>query len=246
MKKFVIIFVMFAVLQGNAQIFLKSSTLVEASVMTDKISFGQFDQTIAWKGYNREGREKTVYVLHSLYARASFVGVRLYGIDVDLMSERFDRNGANQFRYWNKLRMGIVLALETDPANSFSLKSAVDGEWYFLYTHLPRTARGDGRNKYRQGSVQAFFLITPNMRMDSYFKVKPIGSTWMKFYYRQEYQVQQLGFCVEVETNPKGYGDSKQAKDLYRGLTVFGGPELNLKNSQISFCFGVRWDMRNH
>lgn len=249
------------VLPSNAQILIKSSTLVEGDAVSSNYDFNDFssfqqttiDQTIYWRQrYNRDNREKTVYNFHSIYKRNSMIGARLYGIDIDVMAENFEKPKANTFRYWNKIRLGFDLIVEADPNEKpYPLDESygyLDAEMYVRYLHLPHSARGDNRTKYRKGSFEFFFLITPYQRMTSYFKVKPIGSTWLKFYYHQEYQIQNAGICAEVEVNPRGYGNVivGSSKDSYRGFTIIGGPEINLKTNQISLYLGIKLDLRNH
>ena len=261
MKKFVILLVMFAALQSNAQILVRSSTLVEGSVVSMDQNFNNpsfldqstIDQTIYWrKCYDRTNLEKTVYNFHSLYKRNSMIGARIYGIDFDLMAAPFDKKAANTFRYWNKLRMGFALIVEADPyAQQYPLEEVyryLNGEMYISYLHLPQSARGDHTIKYRKGSFMFFGLITPSWLIDTYFKVKPIGNTWLKYYYRQEYHLQQAGICAEVEVNKHGYDHISvgSSKDFYHGFTFICGPEFNFETQKISLHLGIKLDLRNH
>lgn len=260
-KLFVTAIVMFVALQGSAQILFQSSTLLESSVITlnaDSNNFSgldqtSFDQTIWWRNrYNRAKHEKMSNTFLSLYKRNDMIGARIYGADLDLMAEEFESSRANTFRLWNKLRLGFALLVEKDPSiaplpwdESYGY---LDGEIYFRYAHIPHSGRGDKRTKYRRGSFEAFFLLTAQKRASAYIKAKPIGSTWLKVYYRQEHKIQQAGLCLEVEAHSDGYGHIRygSSKDVYRGFTFIGGPELDLHTSKISLRFGVKWDFRNY
>jgi hypothetical protein len=254
---------MFVALQSNAQTLIKSSTLVEGFAISTSHDFTTFttleegiiDQTIWWrKRYNRDHMEKTVYNFQSIFKRNSIIGARLYGIDIDLMAENFEKPKANTFRYWNKLRLGFDLIVSGDlnikPYPLEEFYGYLDGEMYIRFLHLPHSARGDNRTKYRKGSVEIFCLVTPYQRVNGYFKFKPIGSTWLKFYYRQEnkFAPAHVGILAEVETNPKGYGHVLvgSSKDSYRGITLCGGPDFNFKTNEISLYLGIKLDLRNH
>ena len=272
MKKLVLLFVvLLCALQGNAQL-LRSSTLIETSVFAvtpdfvnpNYLDHTNIDQTIYWRRrYNGDSQEKTVYNFHSIFKRDSIIGVRVYGIDVDMMTDVFEKQGANSFRYWNKLRMGFTLILQKNPKlpdyPSDQFYNYINGEMYLSYLHLLRGARGDRMTKSRRGSFMAFFLITPTFRIDIHCKIN-LGSVWMKGYYNQEYgniwekeywssiNRPRVGLCAEWETNPRGYDKTKvhSSKDLYRGFTLVFGPEYDLHTKEISLRVGMKWDLRNH
>jgi len=260
MKKLVIVLVvLLCALQSNAQA-LRSSTLIETSPYAFSTGENEpgyldrtsMDQTIYWRQkFNAESQAKTIYHLQSIFKRDSMIGVRLYGMDIDMMSDAFEKKGANRFRYWNKLRLGFTLILEKNrhrpdyPLEEFY--NYLDGEFYIHYLHLSQSTRGDRTTRFRRGSFAIFLLATPSRRIDAYVKVN-VGGVWLKPYYFQEYGIPRVGFCAEWETNPKGYSKTKchSSKDLYRGVTLIGGTEMNLDTRQISLRLGVKLDMRNH
>jgi len=248
MKKIIVLLVMFSALQGNAQnIFLRSSTKVEYS---EQISF---DQTIYWrKHFSKESMPKTVYNFHSIYKKDSLLGILLYGIDIDMMSDKFEKSKGNSFRYWNKIRMGFGLMLERNPYNPpFPIETAynyINAEIYLSYLHLPRSSRGDRNTKSRRGSFALFLLATPSKRFEGYLKFKPFGRAWIKPYFKQEYSIKHIGICTEIELNQRGYDKTKSesSKDIYKGFTIFCGPEYNLDSKNIYFYAGIKYDGRNH
>jgi hypothetical protein len=269
MKKIVILFVMLVcALQSNAQTLLRSSTTLEGTSFsttpdfteTSYLSRTNVDQTIYWrKRYNRDSQEKSVYNFHSIYKRDSILGIRLYGIDIDMMSEKFEKRKANTFRYWNKIRLGFSLMIEGNPKHEMypieEFYYYIDAEIYFSYLHLPKSARGDRETKARRGAYMLFIMANSSQRMDSYylkmdayFKVKPFQNVWLNLYYHQEYLVQRVSILAEVELNKRGYDKTKveSSKDLYRGITIFGGPEMNVDTKQISLRLGMKCDLRNH
>jgi len=250
MKKFVALFVMFCALQGNAQTnCLRTTTSIEGS------SFKQFgfSEKIYWRRrLNGENKPKTVYNFCSIYKLDSIWGIGLYGLDIDLMSEQFEKRGENKFRYWNKIRMGFSFMFEKNPRNpplpAEGICDYINGEIYLNYLHLPHKVRGDRNIKFRRGSFMLFFSATPSKRFEGYLKCKPFGRAWIKPYFKQEYSIKHIGICAEVELNPKGYNKTKteSSKDLYRGFTIFGGPDYNLNNKTYSFSIGIKYDGRNH
>ena len=265
--------VVLCALQGNAQTLLfRSSTLLEGDCFSASADFKEtsylsetnIDQTIYWRRrYNGDSQDKTVYNLNSIFKRDSMIGVRLYGIDIDMMSDVFEKNSANTFRYWNKLRLGVTLILQKNPKLPEypfdQFYNYFNGEIYLNYLHLSQHARGDRMTKSRKGSFMMFFLITPTFRMDVHCKIN-LGGVWMKGYYHQEYgniwvkeywntiSRPRVGLCAEWEINPRGYDKTKvhSSKDLYRGLTLVFGPEYDLHTSKISIRLGMKWDLRNH
>lgn len=261
MKKIALLVLLFGALQSNAQTLIKSSTSIEGGVFSlgfdlhDK-TYGDrlnIDQTIYWRRrYSDESKEKTVYNFNSLYKRDSIIGVCLYGIDIDMMAEAFETRKANTFRYWNKLRLGGALLLEKNPKwPDYSLEECYNyfnAEIYISYQHIPHSARGDRTTKVRRGSYMFFALATPTKKFDVYFKVKPIGSTWVKCYYYREYDMSRVGISFEIEAKARGYDKIivASSKDAYRGPTFILGPEYNLNTSQITLRLGIKWDLRNH
>jgi len=248
MKWVALFFVMFCVLQGNAQnIFFRSTSKVEYSEQIN------FNQTIYWrKHFNKESGLKTIYNLNSIYKTDSLFGILVYGIDIDMMSDRFEKNKGNTFRYWNKIRMGFGLMFEKNPYNPpFPIETAynyINAEIYLNYLHLPHSARGDRTTKSRRGSFMIFLLATPSKRFEGYLKIKPFGRVWIKPYFKQEYSIKHISICTEIELNQIGYNKTKaeSSKDLYRGFTISCGPEYNLNSKNIYFYLGIKYEGRNH
>lgn len=250
MKKIIVLLVMFCALQGNAQnIFLRSSSSIEIST-SKQINFAE---TVYWqRRFNRESQPKTAYHSFSVYKLDSVWGIGIYGLDIDMMSEKFDKRRANSFRYWNKMRMGFSLMLEANP-RYFPLPmeeayNYINGELYFSYLHLPRLSRGDRMTKSRRGSFMIFLSATPSQRFEGYLKFKPLGRIWIKSYFKQEYSIRRIGLCAEVELNQRGFDKTKteSSKDLYRGFIIWGGPEYNLNTGSVSFYLGIKYEGRNH
>jgi len=265
----VLLIVVFTALQCSAQFLKRNSTEFQISPVSagfnlKKITYGDkmsFDQTFYWKKhYNSEDHEKTVYNFHSLYKRNSVIGVCVYGIDIDMMSDWFEKSKENKFRYWNKIRMGFKLLIEV---NSHYLVSPwkkfyryLNGEIYLSYLHLPHQARGDQTTKYRKGSFMLFALTSPSQQLQNlnyqkfvgYMKYKAIGSTWFKAYYHQDYGVDYMGISIEVELNKRGFNQSivQSSRDIYRGWTIFGGMEFKLQSNHISLILGIKLDLRDH
>jgi hypothetical protein len=251
---------MFCALQCNAQILLRSSTFVGGSVSLNSdssnnnlLNYLSFEQTVHWKRrFNKFKREKMLSNFYSLYKRNNMLGARIYGFELDPLISGFESTKGSTFKLWNKIRIGFSFNVEGEldspelPWDEYF--GYLDGELYFRYSHLPRSARGDKRTKYRKGSIDALFLITANERADCYFKIKPIGCAWLKAYYKKERHIQHLGICAEIEVRNDGYGGIKfgSSKDLYRGFTFIGGPEYNMKTKQVSFNLGVKFDARNY
>lgn len=203
--------------------------------------------------YNGQSKEKSHYNIFSVYKRNSHFGICPYGIDVDIMSEKFEKNRANTFRQWNKIRMGFKLLLENDLNDSDQYGwDYLDGEMFFSYLHLPRTARGDQTTKARKGSFMMYLQICPSMRGTAYMKLN-VGSVWIKTYYRQEKNYlkeldNSVGLNIEIEINRNGYNRSivESSRDVYRGVTLIIGPEYNLKFQRIFLNIGISLTTENH
>lgn len=249
-KLFVALFVMLCALQGNAQnIFFRTSSSIEGST-PKQINFAE---TVYWqRRFNRESQPKTAYYFVSIYKLDSVVGVQIYGLDIDMMSDKFDKRRANSFRYWNKMRMGFSLMLEANPRHfPLPIETAyeyINAELYFSYLHLPRLSRGDRMTKSRRGSFVVFLSATPSQRFEGYLKFKPLGRAWIKSYFKQEYSIRHVSLCAEIELNSRGFDKTKteSSKDLYRGFTIFVGPEYNLNANSVSFHLGIKYEGRNH
>jgi len=247
MKKFVALFVMFCALQGSAQTnCFRTTTSIEGS------SFKQFSfsEKIYWrKKFNKENQPKTVYNFNSIYKLDSVWGLGIYGLDIDLMSEKFEKNSENSFRYRNKMRLGFVIMLE----KNIYYKASYDfiypnAKLYISYLHLPCKARGDRNTKNRQGSVMVYGSMTPTRRILAYAKFKPFGNVWIGLSFKQRFPVPKIGLFTEIQFNKRGYDKTKteSSKDLYRGFTIFCGSDYDIKGHNYSFSIGIKYDGRNH
>jgi len=256
MKKIFVILVMFVALQGNAQMLFESSTLMKTSIIytnpsSKEISYfkrNEINETFYWrKKYNKESQHKSVYNFSSLYKRDSVIGLRLYGMDIDLMSEKFDKRKANNFRQWNHLRLGFALLAESYNTGKTTYEYP-DGEIYLSFVHIPPKARGDKTTKSHKNSFEMFILASPLKRFDGYLKYKPFGNVWLKTYYHQERFIPRVGVSVEIETNKNGFKHSnvESSKDIYKGLTFCVSPEIDLKSNRISLSVGIKYDYINH
>jgi len=269
MKKLVFLLVMLVcALQGNAQLLLRTTFTGDISAISlgsdfKNPSYGEkpdLEESFFYrKRYNREDREKTVYNLFSVYKRNAVVGSCIYGLDIDMMSENFERSKPNTFRYWNKIRMGFKLLVETNPGyKNLPLIGYLNAEFYGSYLHLPHSARGDQTTKERKGSFMLFLLTTPSS-FTQFFETNSLtkflgymkynaGSVWIKAYWRQGQTVGYTGMQAEWEINPKGYGGNKveSSKDTYRGITLFGGLEYQVQPNRISMTLGVYITSENH
>lgn len=264
----VLFFVAICVLQSSAQLLLRTTSAADISAITlgsdfKDPSYGErmnLEESMFYrKRYNREDREKTVYNIFSVYKKNAVVGFCPYGVDIDMMSENFERSKPNTFRYWNKIRMGFKLLIETDPGYpDLPLLYYLNAEFYGSYLHLPHSARGDQTTRARKGSFMMFMLITPGSFSDffvtnastkflGYMKYN-VGSAWIKAYVRQGGSITFTGLHAEWEMNPKGYSKNRveSSKDTYRGITLFGGPEYQLQTNRISINFGILLTTENH
>ena len=265
---FVVLFVAYCVLQSSAQLLLRTNSVADISAISlgtnlKNPSYGErlsLEESFFYrKRFNREDREKTVYNIFTIYKKNAVVGFCPYGIDIDMMSENFERSKPNTFRYRNKIRMGFKLLFETDPGYpDLPLLYYLNAEFYGSYLHLPHSARGDQTTKARKGSFMAFMLVTPGSSNDffvtnastkflGYMKYN-VGSAWIKAYLRQGGSITYTGLYAEFELNPKGYGKNKveSSKDTYRGITLFGGPEYQIQINRISINFGISLTTENH
>ncbi|MBU0627446.1 hypothetical protein KKH82_08840, partial [Patescibacteria group bacterium] len=244
-------------LQGSAQLLLRTNSIADISAISvgtpQSISFGQstnLEESFYYRQrYDKNGLEKSRYNIFSMYKRGEMLGFCPYGKEIDLMNENFEKSKGNTFRYWNKIRMGMKILVEESAYERATeeLWYYLDGEVYLSYLHLPRTARGDQTTRVRKGSFMISVLATPSRRFLGYMKYN-VGSTWIKTYYRQENYISYVGIYIEIEINKKGYNRSLVAssRDIYRGITLFGGPEYNLTQSQISLNLGISITTENH
>lgn len=257
-----IIIISIYTLNCNAQLLLRTTSTADFSAVSINSSFKNMNYADKWNleeafyyrnRFNKQSQEKSVYSIFSIYKKGTSVGFCPYGIDVDLMSERFNKNKANTFRYWNKIRMGFKFIIEKNLDDSVeTLIGYIIPELYFSYLHIPQSARGDQTTKARKGSVMFFLMITPLKRSLTYVKFN-VGSVWIKPYFRQEEitfnnMENFSGVTVEVEINKNGYNRNKveSSKDVYRGITLFGGPEYSLTNSRIFMNLGISINTENH
>jgi hypothetical protein len=250
------------VLQGSAQFLLRTTSGVDFSAISlddnfTNTRFGErmnIDESMYYRNrYNGRDKEKTIYNIFSAYKRSEVIGMCPYGMDIDLMSEQSEKRKLNTFRYWNKIRLGFKFLIETNPKYSAeSILDYIDGEICFSYLHLPHDARGDQTTKARKGSFMMFIMATPSERGIAYMKYN-VGSTWIKVYYRKEkrnlHELEDAaGITAEVEVNRNGYNRSlvQSSRDIYRGWTLFGGPEYNMKLSRIFLNVGILITTENH
>jgi len=278
----IVMLLVIVALPGKAQMLVRTSSEIKISPVSfeprssslEYFGRNNFSQTIYWRKRYRtvnleygEGQaEKTVYNFHSVYFRDSLWGATLYGLDIDLMAEHFEKKKANKFRYWNKLRLGGVILLEVNPkAKAMPLEDSwryLDMEFYFNYLHIPQRARGDRTTKFRRNSFGLHIALATTGRLSGYLKYKALGNCWLKLSGQDEcfatrfglivddyeYYKPKFGLLAEVELNRNGFDKTKveSSKDLYRGWAITFGPELNLQSNFISFYLGIKYDFRNH
>jgi len=221
------------------------------------ISYGErynFEESIFYrKRYGSGDKEKTVYNTFSAFKRDALVGFSPWGMDVDILSEKFEKCKGNTFRYWNKIRMGFDFIIEKDLNDSAkSFINYIKGKVFFSYLHLNRGARGDQTTKARKGSFMMYLSVTPLQRNYFYMKYN-VGSAWIKTYYTQDHSFLNgweyaTGISAEFEINRNGYNHSivESSKDVYRGVTLFGGPEYNIKLNRIFVNLGISVTTENH
>lgn len=249
MKKIFVLFVMFVALQSNAQICLRTNTSIEGSTLK-QFSFNEI--VYCRKKFNVENKPKTVYNFFSIYKLDSIVGAKVCGIDMDLMSEKFDTRKANSFRHWNKIRIGFSVIMERNiyfpPLPLEKTYGYLNGEGYLNYLHIPQKSRGDRATKSHRGSIMLSISATPTRRILGYVKYKPFGNVWIGASFKQRFPIPKLGLFTEIELNKRGYDKTKteSSKDLYRGFTIFGGPDYDIKNKNYSFSLGIKYEGRNH
>ena len=258
MKFIVVLLVAICSLQGSAQLLVRTVSQGETSILSmglDQQDLNTF-QNNKLKGeiyyrtrYDSDGIEKSRYSIFSIYQRDSILEFCPYGLDIDVLHEKFGNGKGNTFRYWNKIRMGFKILIEES-----IYERATEDFWYYLngevyvsYLHLPQSARGDHQNKSRKGSVMMFARATASKRYLCYIKYS-FGSTWIKGYYKKEQYTNYVGTFIEIQLNKKGYTRSfvGSSKDIYHGITVFGGPEYDLTHSQITLNLGFKITTENH
>ena len=252
---------MLSVVPAIAQMHVWTTTLLEGSPLSVKpFDFKTpipvrplFDQSLYWRGKNHPNNyEKTFYNVHSIYLRDSMLGVRLYGIDFDMLHEAFHKKNTNRFRYWNTMRMGFSFMLEKnykhDPFPKGEAMRYINAEVFISYMHIPHKSRGDQSGKARVGTWMLFILACPSQKYDVYLKIRPFGLTWLKFYYTKEFDITYTGVCAEVELNRMGYDKSTchSSKEIYKGVSLFGGAEINLDNNETLIRLGMKLSYRNH
>lgn len=202
--------------------------------------------------------QKNSYTFLSIYKREHFIGLRFWGLDFD-PSFSAERNKSSNFNKLNKMRMGLSFMVEIDSRYSMSPISDsyyfLDFEFYFNFLHIPASASGDRNMNSRKNSFMFSALATPTQRFYTFMKFKPSGNTWIGVYFKQNrhafyYDVHapKVGVLLEIQTNENGYKNSitKSSRDQYKGLTVIGGADYNLKSKLISVNFGIQYDFRNH
>ena len=249
-------------LNSNAQILLRTNTdLYLSAVSIDKdlknfdyAEYSYFEETLNYrKRYNKYGGERSVYTIFSVYKKFNSYGVCPYGLNFDIMSERFNKNKANTFRYWNKIRMSLKLLIEKNVKDPTELPiNYFIPEMNFSFLHIPHSARGDQRTKSRKGSFMFIFTVTPTKRILTCMKFN-VGSVWIVPYFKQEAVIVNnmksfAGLDVAFEINKNGYDRNRveSSKDIYRGITLTCGPEYNLSVSRIIFNIGLSISTENH
>ena len=261
-----------------AQVMIKSSSKIEIcspeigknSKPTKFTNYYSIEENFYWRKKCKEisldeqeqlknlFTQKNSYTFLSIYKREHFVGLRFWGFDFDPTFSA-SRNSSSTFNKFNKIRMGLSFMVEIDSRYPMSPISDsyyfIDFEYYFNYLHLPATSRGDRNMNSRKNSFMLSILATPTQRFYAFMKYKPVGNTWVGFYFKQNrhafyYDVHapKVGVLLEIQTNEDGYKNSitKSSKDQYKGLTVIGGIDLNIKTNMLSVNFGIQYDFRNH
>jgi len=244
-----------------AQLYIISTSELQyspASISTLNNNFSYynyilFEQGLFWqKRYKEFGHKKFMYNYHSVYKRENLYGICVYGLDVDMISEEFKGNGANKFRYWNKLRFGFkVLAEKNINEGPIALKNIVsylNEEFYINYLHLPQKARGDLMTKYRKHSYMIFITAIPDQKMIFQVSYKALEYVWFKAYYRKEFHIVHEGLSLEFEINKRGYDHSivKYTHDTYKGWSFIFGQEITNSTNSISFYIGAKFNFRNN
>ncbi len=258
---FVIFFAIF-VLSSSSQILIRTNSYIDLSAISSgtdlkNVKYGErvnIEESIYYRNrYSKEGKERTVYTIFTIYKKNSYIGICPYGIDFDLMSEHFQKNKANTFRYWNKIRMGFKMLVEKNLNDrNEKVYDYFIPEAYFSFLHLPHSARGDLTTKARKGSFMFYFMIAPTKR--ALFCIKQnIGSVWIKPYFKQEsiffnQMENSSGINMEFEISHNGYNHSivQSSRDIYRGIMLFGGPEYNFSLNRIFLNIGFLITTENH
>jgi hypothetical protein len=266
-RRFILPFSVFLLLSGilaapaYAQLYVFTSTTAEGSLM----SFSPFqfnvpypfrpfaEQSLYWRGKNAPNNfEKTFYNVHSVYLRDSMMGIRVYGIDFDMLHEAFQRKKTNNFRYWNKMRMGFSLMLEKNykhpPFPKGRQYEYINAEVFISYMHIPHKSRGDQSTKARIGTWMIMILAMPSQKYDVFLKIRPFASSWLKMYYTQEYEIKYYGLSAEYELNKMGYDNSKthSSKEIYKGLLVMASFESSPDLARRFIRAGIKFNFRNH
>ncbi len=212
-----------------------------------------FEQSIYWqKKYSEFGQNKFMYNLISIYKREDLYGICIYGMDIDMISENFEKIRANKFRYWNKLRFGFKVLVEHEtkykPIALKSIISDLNEEFYISYLHLPQKARGDLMTKYRKHSYMLFIDAIPAEKLISSVSYKALEYVWFKAYYRKEFKISHEGLSVEIEINKHGYDHSlvKYTHDTYKGWSFIIGQEITNSTNSISLYIGAKFNFRNN
>ena len=192
----------------NAQLIIKSTSKIEISSpeiginsKPSKINnYYSIEEIFYWRKNCKEisleeqeelkniFTQKTSYTFLSIYKREHFVGLRFWGFDFD-PNHSAGRNSSSNFNKFNKIRIGLSFMVDIDSRYSMSPISDsyyfIDFEFYFNYLHLPATARGDRQMNNRKNSFMLSVLATPTQRFYAFMKYKPVGNTWIGFYFKQ-------------------------------------------------------------
>jgi len=261
MKIFVFLITFFIINKIFSQFYIISNSEVELSPInfqtTNEINktllINNIEQNIYWqKSYKEQGQKKFMYTTHSVKYYNNNYNIGLYGIDVDMMSEDFEKNWANNFRYWNKLRFGFKILIQNNPdVQKFKIKNTLNylnEEFYISLLHIPKKARGDLMTKYRKKSFGLYVDAIPDQKSYIQLAYKAFEYVWFKVYYKKEFGVLYQGVFSEFEINKRGYDNSivKYTHDSYKGVSFIIGNEYNNSNKYIFLYLGFKFCYRNN
>jgi len=265
---YLIIVILLLSLNSFAQT-IRSETYIEGSpvsyysntdpenIKPNKVSFLDelnFEEKLYWrKRYDKEGQEKDSYWFHSVYLKDSMLGAKLIGIDFNFLHEKFEKNSWNKFRQWNCMRAGAALSIEYNPYEDLypineSFKY-INANIYFKFMHISKSSRGDKHTKYRRGTWGLELYRDLRKRTTILLRIKPLNFVWVNLRYKRNiYNEDYYALLFEWELNANGYNNCKVAntKDLYKGLSVFAGPEYNTTIQSFLLNIGLHFSYRNH
>ena len=213
-----------------------------------------FEQSLMYrKRYNSSGKGTDSYYFNSLYFKDSIAGFKYLGYEFNLMHDPFeDSRILNVFRKWNIIRLGGALSVEYNPHNAFpdDYFDYLNANIYIRYFHIKKSARGDKTTKHTRGSWG--FLANGEFkgRFSFDLQYKPFAYLWLHGRYKKDMvqNDQKYAFLFEFELNKYGYKKNRteSSKDIYNGLTLYFGPEINITHNSYSINLGLKMDFRNH